>query len=276
MVSEGWLVGHGGAPVFHRFAVPDAPRAAVLLLHGYSEHSGRHLATLRDLAEHGFAVFAPDHRGHGRTAQVPGLIRNVNEVLADIGILHRRALERCPGAPVFVLGHSMGGLLALRYSQLHGECLAGLIVNGPAIEVPESIPRTMVALARVVGRLAPRLPVQSFHDPKRGHANAEQHAVDADDPLIYRGRIRAGTGATLYRTIRQTRSDLHRVSTPLLVTAGASDQTVPPSVVQRVHDGVRSSDRTAHLFAGLRHEVYLEHHAPDVRDLWRSWMETRL
>ena len=275
-MQEAWFVGHGGTPVFHRWGIPSRPRAVVLLLHGYSEHSGRHLGTLQHLHDHGFACFAPDHRGHGRTARTLGLIRNMDAVIADVGILHRRALESCPGLPVFILGHSMGGLIALRYTQLHGDGLTGIIVNGPGLRVPESIPRPMILAAKVVARVAPRTPMQPFHEPGRGHSNADQHAQDADDPLCYTGWIRAGTGATVLHTIRSTHAALDQVRTPALITTGAQDRTVPPAVAEEVYARLGSQDRRLHMFPGLAHEVYLEHQAPSVLALWRAWLEERL
>ncbi|MFT4622487.1 MAG: acylglycerol lipase [Myxococcota bacterium] len=277
MMHEGWLSGHRGTPIFYRWAMPDCPaRAILLLLHGYSEHSARHHAFLRHMLDAGFAVFAPDHRGHGRTGPVPGLITDMDEVIADVGHLHRRALERVAGQPVFLLGHSMGGLIALRYTQLHGERLRGLIVNGPGIEVPKSIPRPVIAASKVVSRWAPGLWVQRFYEPGRGHSDAEQQQQDADDPLIYKGWIRAGTGTTVHATIKRTVAELDRIRLPVLATVGSEDRTVSVTTSDTVIRGVGSTDTTHHVFTGLSHEVYLEPRRAEVFAVWRAWMEERL
>ena len=159
--------GYGGHQVFVRWMNPRfRPRAGVLLVHGYSEHSGRYLHVMEDLARRGFVVFASDHRGHGLTAGTAGWVEDREQVLADLGVVHRKLMARTRG-PIFALAHSMGGLFCLRYLERYGDEFVGAIINAPALRVPENIPRLVRLLGRGVAAVAPTAPVQPFFNPER-------------------------------------------------------------------------------------------------------------
>lgn len=125
-----------GVDVFYRRWMPggDDPGAAVLIAHGMSEHSGRYQRIASRLRDAGYAVYAPDHRGHGRTSASTGVGRlgpsGIEGILHDLDHLRQQAQDEVGGARVLLFGHSMGALLAQAYAERHGDTLAGLALSG--------------------------------------------------------------------------------------------------------------------------------------------------
>jgi alpha-beta hydrolase superfamily lysophospholipase len=274
-VSEGFFVGHGGWPVFHRWVVPQVVRARVLVVHGYSEHSGRYLHVLDALRQAGFAAVAADHRGHGRTARVRGDLEDRERVLTDLGVAHRRLLELGSG-PVFLLAHSFGGAIGLRYLERHGDAFRGAVLNGVGLKVPSSIPTAVRVAAKLVARVAPTLPMQPFFDAKRNTRDPEAQQELIDDPIGYRGRIRARTGVEVMALIEEVRRDLDRVRVPLLLTHGSADLHVPAAVSEEVLRAVGSTDKTLVEWPGLLHETWREPEKDRVIAGWVDWIAARL
>ena len=133
-MDQGAFEDADGVEVAYRRVVPTEPRGIVLVLHGASEHGGRYDRFARDLAEHGWAAYAPDHRGHGRTAASSGRGRmgpgGAAGLLRDVDQLRGLAIEEVGDLPVVVFGHSMGSLIALGYIERSGTGLAGCILSG--------------------------------------------------------------------------------------------------------------------------------------------------
>lgn len=273
---EGTLPGHGGWPVFYRAHLPKDARASVLLVHGYGEHSGKYLHVIEALERAGFAVLAPDHRGHGRTARVHGDIESRELVLSDLVVAHKRLTEIGP-APLFLLGHSLGGALALRYAERHAGrgSIAGIVLNGVALAVPDRIPPLMRRLAPLVARLAPTLALQSFFDPTRNTRDPEAQERLRTDPLGYRGKIRARTGVEVMSLIEETRRDLSLVEIPALLTHGALDRHVSVHVSEEI--AARWGERAQlRIFPGLLHETWQEPERDEVIASWVDWIAGRL
>lgn len=273
--EEGWFTAADGRPIFHRARIPEAPRAIALIVHGLHEHGARYLHVAERLTDLGFACFIPDHRGHGRSARTLGDLESMDAVLGDLAVLHRDATARFPGLPVFLLGHSMGGLIATLYAE-RTPGLAGAVLNAPAVDVPDDVPVAMKKAAGVVARLAPRLALQPFYKPHElTHDPAEVAKVESD-PLFYKGRLRARTGDQLLKAIPRALRDLPQLTLPLLVTHGSLDRTVPVRASEALFGGAASADKTYRLFEGMLHEVHNELGRDEVLAAWASWLGSRL
>lgn len=272
--DEGWFTAADGRPIFRRSLAPDRPRAIVLVVHGLSEHSGRYKHVMEHLAARGFACFAQDHRGHGRSARTLGDLESLDAVVGDLAVLHRDALAAFPGLPVFLLGHSMGGLISTLYAQ-RTDGLRGAVLNAAAMDVPDDVPVVVQKAARVLGKLTPRLGVQPFYKPHElTHDPAVVEAVERD-PLFYKGRLRARTGAELLAGIRSAVRGLAQLEAPILVTHGSEDRTVPLRASEALFGGAASADKTFRLFEGMFHEVHNEPGRDEVLAVWSGWLEDR-
>ncbi len=269
------VAGTLGRPLFLRWMVPERPRGSVILVHGYGEHSGRYLHVMEALVSRGLAVLAPDHRGHGRSGRIPGYIEDAELILSDLGIAHRRLLHHAP-APVLSLAHSMGALLLLRYLERFGDEIGGAVLNAPALQVPERVPRWIRALAGGVARIAPTAPMQPFFNPARNTRDPDVHRAVRADPLSYKGWVRAGTGVEVMRLITETRRDLGKITTPLLITHGTHDEQVRPEISRDLIPLLGTDEVELHLFEGLRHEVHQEPERDEVVAIWGDWLLSRL
>ncbi len=275
LTEERW-VASDGLPLFVRRARPAGPtRGRVLLLHGYSEHSGRYPHVLHALADAGFSVAAPDHRGHGRTGPRLGHTPPSHRMLDDLRGVEARLQAESPEGPTFLLGASMGGLLALRLLQLDPERFAGAVLQAPAVAVPSDIPMSVVHAVRAVARVAPGLPVRRFFQPERASRDPQFQAWMRTDPYTYRGWVRAGTGAHTYQLIRDVHAGLDRVRAPLFITQGADDVRVHPEATEALAAAVPGVVERR-VFPGLRHEAHQEPERAEVVGAWVDWLSRQV
>jgi alpha-beta hydrolase superfamily lysophospholipase len=269
-------IGRGRA-LFYRRLLPEPARAAVLILHGIHEHSGRYEDMMRALGGHGLACWAPDYRGHGRSGRVPGDLEGMDRVLGDIERVQGLAAAARPGLPLFLLGHSLGGLVALRYALDHQRELAGLVLSATSVSIPDNmqVPAVILKAAALLARLLPRLPVQAF-EWREVSRDPEVIREIRDDPLYYKGKIRARTGHELLRTMAAVSGRLEEIRLPVLVMNGGEDRLYPPRSSEEVHRRVASTDKTLRIFPGVWHELHREPERGEVFALVAGWIAGRV
>lgn len=278
MISEQTMSAHDGRQIFYRYspaAGDTAPRALVVILHGYGEHSERYLETIERFSERGFAVCAPDHRGFGKSAQTPGDIEGFIHVAADVHQLTAEQSAAAPDAPVVIVGHSLGGLLALNQLLTHPGDYALAVLSGPAILPPPDASPFLVAVARLIATVAPRLKVQSL-DLGATTRNAEMKAFDARDPLAYNDKVRARTAWETLKTQKAIPRRMSEITVPTLLLHGGDDAIIAPRASEIVLDGIGSSDKERIVFPGLWHEVFNEPERDTVFERVFAWLDARL
>jgi lysophospholipase len=225
-----------------------APRAIVVIAHGYAEHSGRYDHVGTALAEAGFAAWALDHAGHGLSkGDERGNAGSVEEAVAAMDEFVTLASTSAPSVPVFLLGHSMGAMLAIAYAEEHQDRLAGLVVTGAAVALGEMI-SALLELDEI-----PAVPLGAFvsRDP------AVALAYD-EDPLNYHGAIPRDTLEQAPERIESVRSQFGKITIPILVMHGEQDALAPMQASIDVIAGVSSGDRTLRIWPGLYHEIFNE------------------
>jgi acylglycerol lipase len=273
--TEGHITGAAGGQIYWQSWVPEAPKAVVVVAHGYAEHSGRYAHVAKRLARSGYAVYALDHVGHGRSQGTKGNFGRMAHVLSDLDTVVRRAASEHPGLPVFLLGHSVGGLIALDYASSKGqEHLRGLVLSGTAVD-PSVGSRVERALAKALSRVAPNLPVTPM-DSSTVSRNPEVVAAYDADPLNYHGRIRVRTGAEVIGAVERTNRLLPTLTLPILVMHGGSDRLVSPAGSQVVAERAGSPDLTHRVYEGLHHEIFNEPEQDAVLDDVVAWLDDHL
>jgi acylglycerol lipase len=250
-------------------------RAVVVIVHGIHEHSGRYAHVGTRLAAAGFAVYAADHRGHGRSGGRRANIERMALIVADLSSFVRFAAERHAGLPVFMVGHSLGGLIALYWATEPGTSLAGLVVSGPAVEVMvgSALQRR---LASVLSALVPNLGVAAVDAEEKISRDPEVVRAYREDPLVYRGKIKARTGAEILATLESLPARLSRLSVPLLLLHGTDDRICALTGTEMVHDTVSSADKTLRRYRGLYHEVFNEPEREAILTDVISWLTRHL
>ena len=272
------FTGMGGTNIVYDLYEPPAgdqatPVGLILVSHGVAEHAGRYHHVADRLVELGLRVVIPDHRGHGRSGGKRLLVRDLSEFSTDLETL--RKLELVDGRPTYLLGHSMGGEIALDYALDHQADLAALVLSAPAVLPGDDISPVMMKLAKVVGKLVPGLPGQKLSSASISRDPAVVKAYD-EDPLNYRGALTAGVGGSMLRTMDSFPSRLPSLTLPLLVMSGTADKLVKPEGAELVVRLAGSKDKTLKMYDGLYHEVFNEPEKELVLGDLRDWLKAHL
>ena len=263
-----------GLRLFERRWLPGGePRAALAIVHGYAEHGGRYVHVGEALAGRGYAVFAFDLRGHGRSEGPRAFVRSFGEYLADVRVFLDRVSAAVPGRPLFLLGHSMGGTIVALAAVVAPPPVEGVLLSGAGLTLAGA-PLPLQAAMLALGRLAPRLPLRRLAaaDVSRDPDVVRRYA---EDPLVYRGRMRAGLVAAMIRAVRRIDAGMEDVTLPLLIMHGTADALTQPEGSRELYRRARSADKTLKLYEGLYHEILNEPERAQVVDDIAGWLDAR-
>jgi acylglycerol lipase len=245
-------------------------KGVVTIAHGYGEHVGRYHHVAARLNEAGYAVYGLDHQGHGRSAGKRGRI-SLAAAVADLDqLIVTVSRARHPELPQFLLGHSMGGLIALRYAIAHQQRLAGLVVSAPLAAVEGGA--ALHSFGRILGRLLPGAPVSRV-DPRlvsRDHAVVKDYEAD---PLNHHGPIPAGVAREFIVATATLAAGVRRITLPTLLMWGTADRLCPPAGSELVAANIGSEDLTVKRYAGLFHEILNEPEREQVLDDLVGWLD---
>jgi alpha-beta hydrolase superfamily lysophospholipase len=250
------------------------PKGVVVIAHGVSEHSGRYAHVARRLNAAGYDVFALDHRGHGRSDGGKANIGRISSAVADIGTMIGIAREQSAGPKLFLLGHSMGGALALQFALDRQDELDGLVLSAPAAAL-EAASRFELFAGRTLSVVAPNLGVFPV-DPTAVSRDPEVVRDYESDPLNYHRKLPARTVAELADAIEDFPGRLPGLTIPLLVMVGTADRLVPPDASRMVEREAGSADKRLIEYEGLFHEILNEPEQNKVMDDLVAWLDTHL
>ncbi len=266
--------GIGGLTLQGRAWLPDgAPDAVIVVSHGLGEHSGRYATVAGELTGHGFAVYSLDHRGHGRSQGGRANIDRFAHVVSDLCGFVGRAGKQHPDAPVYLLGHSMGGAIALAAALRLQSALHGLVLSAPALAVGEAVGGMRLALAKILATVAPATGVMKL-DPSYVSRDPQVVHDYAADPLVFHGSIPARTVVELLGAMNDFPSRSRQLRLPTLVLHGTADKLVPLAANRPIYQSFGSPDRTVRIYEGLYHEVFNEPERAQVMQDLVSWLKS--
>lgn len=247
-------------------------RAAVALVHGIGEHSGRYQHVAAYFNQHGLGVVAMDHRGHGRTEGPRG--HGSYDIIADdIEHLLKETADRYPGLPIFLYGHSLGGSLVLYYVLKRRPQLKGVICTSPGL-IPPPQPKAKIILAHVMSVLAPGFQVDTELDASGLARNPDVAKVYTADPLVH-GKISARLGLDLMQDGLWIIDHASEFPLPLLLMHGSADCLADPKGSQLFASGVKG-DITFRYLEGWYHELHNEDDKAVVLGEMVAWMDKHL
>lgn len=271
--TEFTFTGAGGVPIFATSWLPEgAPRDHLVLAHGYAEHLGRYRAVAKVFTDAGYAVHALDHRGHGKSGGTRAVIDSFANADADIDQLVDRVRRESGFARIKLVGHSMGGSLALNYALNHPEKLSGLVLSGPAIG--GGLPKVQALLLSLISRIAPSLGMIQLD----AEAVSRDPQVVADykaDPLVFLGKVPARTAREMMHAISTYPARVGSMQLPCLLMHGSADSLVLAKDAQPVFDAIASPDKTVRIFDGLYHEIFNEPERLEVLGIVKDWLDAR-
>jgi acylglycerol lipase len=264
----------GDRGIFVRSWQPDGTaRAVVVLCHGFNSHSGYYVRTGEALAAHGFSAYALDFRGRGRSDGDRFYVDSINDLVQDVATVVALAKSRHADIPVFLLGHSAGGVVSCLYVLEHQAELAGFICESFAFQVPA--PDFAIAALKGLSHLAPHAHVLKLHNEDFSRDPAVVKAMN-DDPLIANETQPTHTVAELARADERLRTSFQLITLPLLIIHGTADKAAKPSGSQIFFDMAGSTDKTLKLYEGHYHDLLNDLGREEVLADVVQWIDARV
>lgn len=265
-----------GAALHVTHWLPDgAPKAVVLLAHGYAEHAGRYGHVARRLTDAGYAVYAVDHWGHGKSDGEGGFVPRFSVFTDGMAELLTLVEVNHGDTPRLLLGHSMGGLIATLFLIQRQDAFVAAALSGPAI-LPAAPPsRFTVWISRFLSRFLPRLGVLSL-DANGVSRDPAVVAAYLADPLVHTGKIGARLGKEFMDAMAAAQAGAPAITLPILIQHGEADSLTAPAGSRFLFDHVGSKDKRLEIYPGLFHEIYNEPGQEAVLDDLVGWFDAHV
>ena len=267
------ITSSGGVSIFVRSWVPSsAARGVVVLCHGFNSHSGYYVHVGEQLAARGFATYALDLRGRGRSEGERYYVDRMSDWADDVAATMALARSRHPGAPDFLLGHSAGGVISCLYVLEHQRDLAGFICESFAFELPA--PDFAIAVLKGLSHIAPHAHVLKLKNEDFSRDPAVVQAMNAD-PLIAGESQPTHTAAELARADERLRTSFSAIMLPLLILHGTADKATKPSGSRTFYETAGSVDKTLKLYDGHVHDLLNDLGRQEVIEDIVQWISAR-
>lgn len=250
-----------------------ALRGVICLVHGIGEHSGRYAHVAEAFGKEGYALFTADLRGHGKSEGLRGHAPSMEALMQDVDLLLKQARIRFPGIPVYLYGHSLGGIVALHYGLKRKPDVKGVIVTSPALHSSLELQPAKVLAAKVMGSLVPKMTLASGLDVSAISHDPEVIKAYNADPLVH-DLISVGFGKILLQVCRYNLAHAGEFPLPLLLLHGKEDAIAFPS--SSIEFAAALEGRcTLVLWEGGFHELHNEAFQKDVFKTMIDWLNAQ-
>ena len=252
-----------------------APAAALAVVHGYGEHGGRYRGLAEDMAARGYAVHVYDLRGHGRSGGRRGHLGRFTDYLDDTAVYLEAVREEQPGRPLYLLGHSLGGLIATAYVEDRpADAPAGLILSSPFLRLGMPVPPLKLSAARLLSIVAPTVNVGNTVVAAALSHDQEVVRVYGTDPLNHHVAT-ARWAAEVVAAQSAALSAADSIRLPFLLLYADADAVADPQASRELFERAASPDKTVHCYEGYYHEIFNEIGRETVFADLAAWLEAR-
>ena len=273
-MKEATFEGVSGTKIFTRSWQPqEQARAVVVIVPGFNSHSGQYLWVGEQFAANGLAAYAIDLRGRGRSEGERFYVEKMEDYTDDVATLVKTAKAENPDLPVFVLGHSAGGVVSCIYALDHQSEIDGLICESFAYDLP--VPGFILTLLKGFDYIAPHLHVYTL---KNEHFSRDPVFVESmnNDPLIKDESEPTQTAAVMIDAARRLHEEFPLIKLPVLILHGTEDKATNPSGSQFFYDNAGSTDKTLKLYEGHYHDLLNDLDKEVVMAEITNWIDTRV
>ena len=250
------------------------PKAVVCLVHGLGEHSSRYAHVAEAFGKEGFVLFTSDLRGHGRSGGPRGHISSIEDFMQDIDVLLEQARARYPGLPLFLYGHSLGGIQVLHYGLLRKPKVKGVIATSSGLHTAIESQSMKVMMAKILGSLIPKVAIASGLDAKGISRDEKVVQAYQKDSLVH-DKISLGFGKVMIGVTAWTLAHAGEFSLPLLLLHGKADTIAFPSSSTEFAAPLKEKC-TLVLWEDAYHELHNESEKAEVFKTMTLWMDARL
>lgn len=248
------------------------PKAIVLLVHGVSEHCQRYKAIADELNRADYVVSSMDLPNHGRSAGPKGHVDSFDDFQNAVLGLYERVKMRYPDKPIFILGHSMGGLITSRLLLEHQDKFSGALLSGAGIESPQEPPAWQVRLITLISKFFPTAGMLGV-DPSFVSRDKAVVSAYRADPLNNTKKLSAKLLVEFFKTIGQVKQGAAVIKLPILIMHGTADRLTAPAGSQWLYETVVSTDKKINLYPGLYHEIFNEPEADAIYQDVITWLD---
>jgi alpha-beta hydrolase superfamily lysophospholipase len=274
--QEGFFKGVRDANIYFQSWLPETePKAVLLIVHGLAEHSGRYTNIVNHFAPLGYAVYGMDHLGHGKSDGKRVYVKRFEDYTDTLKVYFNMVRRWQPAKPIFLFGHSLGGLISTVYLLDHQAELTGAVLSGPAVKVPNNITPVILFVGKMLSALMPKFRLIGLEVDGISRDPAVVQAY-VSDPLVFTGKTTARLAAEMLKAMQHVSAMATEIRLPILIVQGGSDKLVDPAGAQMLYDAVSSADKKIRIYDGLYHEVFNEPERDKVlRDI-EIWLESHL
>lgn len=249
-------------------------KAVINLVHGLGEHSGRYQQWAEKLTGAGYAVMTFDLRGHGRSGGPRGHVSSFDRFADDVSLLLENSIQRFPGKPHFLYGHSLGGLIVLYYLIQRQPQLSGAVVTSAGLQTALTEQKFKIFLARLLGSIWPSSSLPSGLEPDTLSRDPAVVEAYKSDPLVH-DRISSGFGKSGLQAIEYIYNNASRINLPLLLMHGTADQLAFLSGSQKLVESI-SCDYNFKAYENCAHELHYEPEKDQVFEDLQEWLDQKL
>lgn len=257
--------------------LPDgAPNAAIILHHGLWDYSDYYASFAEELTKQNFAVFAFDIRGHGNSEGARYFVNSFDEYISDLDIFIKRVGKKLNGKPIFLYGHSLGGLVAATYGVTYPKNdLRGFIISGAGLKPGKDVTPVLKAIVPIISAIAPKLPSYK-PDFKFASRDSSVGERKGKDPLIDQKGLPARSGAAGLKAMANVQAKYEQFISPVFIIHGTDDHWTNIEGSQEFNQRAASKDKTLKLYEGFYHELLSDTNKALVWKDITKWMSERV
>lgn len=254
---SGRFTAFDGKAIFYQVWASETTHGLLIIAHGVGEHSGRYGPLIRQLQGKGVSVYALDHRGHGQSEGKRGHIKAFSDYIKDLSDLVEISRQHHPQRPVILLGHSMGGVMALHYALEKPQAIQGLILSSAGLIPIIPASPCQQGLGKLLSMLAPSVLLSNGLDTEMLSHDPDMVKQYRNDPLVH-DKVSVRWFTEFIRAGQNALERAESLQMPLFIMHGKSDAIVDYRGSVLIMERAQSVDKTLHLFEGLYHETMNE------------------
>ncbi|MGI6740248.1 MAG: lysophospholipase [Brevefilum sp.] len=253
----------------------DEIKAGIIIVHGLGEHSGRYSNVVNHMLPRGYALYGFDHIGHGKSGGQRELVESFADYTDTLTTFAGMVKAWLPDKPIFLLGHSMGGLITSYYLLDHSDAFRGAVISAPAITVPDNINQGTIAIAKLLSKIAPKMGMMQL-DANEISKDPEVVRIYLEDPLVFTGKTPVRLMAEMLKAMIRVDAEMEKISLPIIIVQGSRDTLALPVGAEKLSQRAGSEDKTLKVYEGLYHEVFNEPERDRVLEDVAEWLDGHL